>query len=179
VLAGAVLSGGAQFAIAAANHRRDKAWALLEERRRRLEDVYSALEDLSAAAGEAYMRAWREVVIGPSPPGGESPTTSLPSGRLRMLVGLYHPHLADHLVALEEARRALILRFVLVRSPDPPAEAGSKLTWTPSGPPRRRCTRRSCTRQRRTGRNGRAHEYARRGVPARAAPFAWSYPGTN
>src|SRR5580704_12661419 len=72
--------------------QREKAWAIYEERRRRLEQVYEALEQVRESYGQGYFSTVH-VVRTQREHRPENPQLKVPWARIRMLVHLYTPEL--------------------------------------------------------------------------------------
>jgi len=82
--------------------RREKAWAVYEQRRARLEQVYELLEEVRSAYSATFTRAEISLIEAGVP--SELPEQpKIPWARLRMLVHLYTPELAHHLPQIETA----------------------------------------------------------------------------
>lgn len=106
VLVGGLVTGIVQFFLSRGTFRPEKAWALYEQRRAHLEQVYQTLEEFRATYGSEYTDVFHVAR------GGELPTTTkvqreVPWSRLGMLVHLYVPDLVPHLAALSKATEAV------------------------------------------------------------------------
>jgi len=81
--------------------RREKGWTVMEERRRRLEELYQALDDV----GEIYSLEYIEkvTILNLQAPSSTRELRKIPWAKLRMLVALYHPELLVFLQKVEMA----------------------------------------------------------------------------
>jgi hypothetical protein len=84
---------------------REKRWSMMEENRRRMEQLYEALDDVS----ESYGIGWAEMIHILNTQNLSTPSAmkKIPWARLRMLVALYHPELTRDLDRVEAAGRNL------------------------------------------------------------------------
>ena len=101
-LAGVVVGGVIEWWRTRSTFRREKGWELNEERRRRLEHLYEALEEVV----EGYNLAYAEMIMilsSGQPPRLERPRPKIPWARLRMLVNLYAPELMSDLELVQRA----------------------------------------------------------------------------
>src|SRR5690242_2106834 len=76
--------------------RREKAWTLFDEKRRRLEDLYQSLEEVGDAYGLMFAHMWLERPA-EELDAARAKSRPIPWARLRMLVNLYMPELRHHL----------------------------------------------------------------------------------
>ena len=103
-LGGVLVGAFAQWWLAQRTFKREKAWALNEEKRRRLEHLYEALEEVASAYGLSYGEALYTVGTQRAPP-RDAPRPKIPWARLKMLVNLYAPNLKTQLAVVEDAGR--------------------------------------------------------------------------
>ncbi len=135
VLAGLVIGGYLEGRRAVSAFRRERAWEINVDRRRRLEVVYEAVEEVA----EAYVLWYGEAIFianNQRPPDREAPRIKVPWAKLRMLVSLYLPDLKDHLAHLYGRGHELgseIAKTVMESSTDPATNrdliAGMEAAW--------------------------------------------------
>jgi hypothetical protein len=109
VVIGGLLTAGAEALRARGTFKREKSWQVLEERRRRLEQIYEAVEAHRTSYQVAVLRLVarttgqpldKEALDALGGPGGK-----FPIARLRMLVNLYAPRLRGALADVERSTK--------------------------------------------------------------------------
>lgn len=110
-LGGIVVGAGAETLRSQWAFKREKRWTVHDERRRHLEMVYEALEQLRESYGYGVGSTIRAVRTGKLE--NHSGAPKAPWARLRMLVHLYAPGLTERLAAVERTG----------------PELGSKMGW--------------------------------------------------
>lgn len=100
---GGVLVGGIAESIRARfAFRREKRWSGVEEKRRRLEMIYEALEQVGESYGHNLAPLLAELATG-NKVTQPSEVPKVPWAHLRMLVNLYRPSLLSQLAEVETA----------------------------------------------------------------------------
>jgi hypothetical protein len=100
VVVGILLNTLSDLARSRAAFQRDKAWGLLEDKRRRIEATYEAVEHHREAYGELLTSA---LVVMAGQKTLITNLTKVPWPKLRMLVHLYLPEMLPELDAIEKA----------------------------------------------------------------------------
>lgn len=99
-LAGVAVTSAVDAWRARTSFRREKAWALFDDKRRRLEALYQALEEVRESYGLLYGHMWLETSAKEFSVARER-SGPIPWARLRMLVNLYAPDLRYRLELVE------------------------------------------------------------------------------
>jgi hypothetical protein len=113
-LGGVIVGAFAQARIAAATFKREKFWALTDEKRARLENVWEALDRVRQSYFESYQEFSR--LIDASEPVLPRISANADWAHLRMLVFLYLPGLIPDLDAAQDAGLRLGQEYVRVTS---------------------------------------------------------------
>lgn len=103
-LAGVMVGGIVESFRARAAFRRERSWALFDERRQHLEHIYEALEELQEAYGLVYADALLAIKRGRR---SDIELRRVPWARLRMLTHLYAPQLIHRLDVVDRRGPAL------------------------------------------------------------------------
>jgi len=104
VVLGALVTTLVELVRSRTGFAREKSWELYEERRRRIERIYEAVEDHRAAYRDLFTKALATVE---DLEAHQGPFTPVPWPRLRILVHLYEPDMLPELAVLERTGNEL------------------------------------------------------------------------
>lgn len=127
-LAGVAVGAAAQWLMGWTSFKRDKSWAIREERRAHIEELWEALEQTQDSLDQSAAKA--ALALRGNAPVRDIASDKIPWARMRLLVSLYLPEFSMSLIGVKlkgDRVGEFLAQAVIAREPRPVSELISNL----------------------------------------------------